>query len=137
MPLPTLTHRLTPLALCLALAALGGATALPAHAQQQTDAALQYDIPAGPLAPALNRYAQQAGVAISVDASRIQGLTTPGLRGRYQVDEGFRALLAGSGFAATRSAGGYVLTPQPQPGATTLPAVRVSGQGVPLSLIHI
>ncbi|WP_025137758.1 TonB-dependent siderophore receptor [Achromobacter sp. DH1f] len=134
MPLPTLTHRLTPLALCLALAALGGATALPAHAQQQTDAALQYDIPAGPLAPALNRYAQQAGVAISVDASRIQGLTTPGLRGRYRVDEGFRALLAGSGFAATRSAGGYVLTSQPQPGATTLPAVRVSGQGVPGAL---
>ncbi|CAB3635500.1 TonB-dependent siderophore receptor [Achromobacter pestifer] len=128
MPLPTLNLRYTPLAFSLLLATLSTA-ALPAHAQQQTDAAIQYDIPAGPLALALNRYAQQAGVAISVDANRIQGLTTPGLQGRYRLDEGFRMLLAGSGYAATRSAGGYVLVPAPQPGTTTLPAVRVSGQG--------
>lgn len=134
MPLPTLNLRYTPLAFSLLLATLG-ATALPAYAQQQqTDAAMAYDIPAGPLAAALNRYAQQAGVAISVDATRIQGLTTKGLRGRYRIEEGFRELLAGSGFAASRSAGGYVLVAAPQPGTTTLPAVRVSGSGVPGAL---
>ncbi|WP_183012729.1 TonB-dependent siderophore receptor [Achromobacter sp. UMC46] len=133
MPLPTLNLRYTPLAFSLLLATLGAA-ALPAHAQQQTDAAIPFDITAGPLAPALNRYAQQAGVAISVDAGRIQGLTTNGLQGRYRVDEGFRVLLAGSGFSAARSAGGYVLVATPVPGTTTLPAVRVSGQGVPGAL---
>jgi len=133
MPLPTLNLRYTPLAFSLLLATLGAA-ALPAHAQQQTDATIPFDIAAGPLAPALNRYAQQAGVAISVDANRIQGLTTNGLSGRYRVDDGFRVLLAGSGFTASRSADGYVLVAAPVPGTTTLPAVRVSGQSVPGAL---
>ena len=41
MPLPTLNLRYTPLAFSLLLATLGAA-ALPAHAQQQTDATIPF-----------------------------------------------------------------------------------------------
>ncbi|MCA7083863.1 TonB-dependent siderophore receptor [Cupriavidus sp. DB3] len=133
-------------------AALASAMALPArgHAQTQTQtprqtptptptptpAQAQYDIPAGPLAEALTRYAQQAGVAITVDADKLRGLRTQGLRGRYGVDEGFGILLRGSGYAIGRTPAGYLLvpaaTPAPQASAAPadaamLPAVTVTG----------
>ena len=127
-------------------AALASAMALPArvHAQTQTpqqtptptQTQAQYDIPAGPLAEALTRYAQQAGVAITVDADKLRGLRTQGLRGRYGIDEGFGVLLRGSGYAIGRTPAGYLLvpaaTPAPQANAAPadaamLPAVTVTG----------
>lgn len=125
-PLPGL--RLKPLALILQLA-LAGTLAAAVPAQAQTAAAAQrYAVPAGPLAQALSRFAQQAGVDLAVDASRIQGLISPGLQGSYGVEEGFRRLLQGSGYEASRTTAGYVLVPAPRSGAegTVLPAVNVT-----------
>ena len=91
-PFPrTLNTRLRPLALAALLLACA-ATQLPAQAQS-TPATISYTIPAGPLAGALNRYAQQSGVAIVIDAAKVQGLSTAGLQGSYSVDEGFARLL--------------------------------------------
>ncbi len=70
-----------------------------------------YDIPAGPLATALNQFAQQAGVAIALDAGKLRDLRSPGLKGRYGVEDGFAALLAGSGQALGRTPAGYLLVP--------------------------
>lgn len=123
---------LTPVALAihLALAAMpsfGAGTVTTVQAQAAAPSAIQYDIPAGPLAEALNRFAQQSGIAVVVDAAKVHGLRTPGLKGGYAVDEGFAVLLRGSGYAASKTAAGYVLVPQPQAGDTpTLPTVKVS-----------
>lgn len=75
----------------------------------------QYDISAGPLDQALTRFAQQAGVAISVDAGQLKGLQTKGLRGSYGVDEGFTVLLRGSGYAIGKTNAGYVLAKAASP----------------------
>ncbi len=113
-----------------ALLALQLVFAAPA-ATQTPGPAVTYDVPAGPLAEALSRFAQQSGVAISIDADRVRGLRSPGLAGRYGVDDGFAQLLRGSGYAASRTVSGYVLIPAPLSAAGTggpqvLPPVEVS-----------
>jgi len=119
-----LQRRLTPLALAipLALAALSGGLA---HADQGI---AHYDIPAGPLAGALNRFAQQAGVAVVVDAQQVQGLTCEGLSGDYGIEEGFNRLLRGSGLAVAKTAAGYGLVPAPRSAdeARVLKSMRVT-----------
>ncbi|MFT4100307.1 MAG: TonB-dependent siderophore receptor [Burkholderiaceae bacterium] len=116
-------------------AALSPGAAGQARAQA-TVSAVRYDVPAGPLAEVLNRFAQQSGVSIALDANQIRGLESPGIQGSHDVDEGFGMLLRGSGHVAEKTAGGYVLRPvaaaragtpvsAPQGGAT-LPAVLVS-----------
>ncbi|MBV7534937.1 TonB-dependent siderophore receptor [Duganella sp. sic0402] len=95
------------------------------HAQNK-----QFDIPAGPLGEALNRFAQQSGVAIVVEANQVQGLLSPGLTGSYGVDEGFNTLLRGSGYAIDKTTAGYRLVAIPKPAGgmapdSVLPAVSV------------
>nr|WP_252980280.1 STN domain-containing protein [Delftia acidovorans] len=133
MPLPGLFSRLAIAAAVATLAAAGtGAAWAQAPAQ-----AVVYDVPAGPLADALNRFALQAGVAIAIDANQLRGLRSAGLQGRHGVEEGFGLLLRGSGYVLARTPGGYVLraAPQPAPEAVSpaareiprLPTVTVSG----------
>lgn len=88
-------------------------------------AARPYDIPAGPLAPALTRFAQEAGVALAVDPARLDGLRTNGLRGDHGVDDGFAALLRGTGLAANRGGAGYTLVAAPAGDAAPLAPVVV------------
>ncbi|MGC4011292.1 MAG: TonB-dependent siderophore receptor [Pseudomonas sp.] len=70
-----------------------------------------FDIPAAPLGNALNRYASQAGVALSFDAGQVSGRQAPTLQGQYSLEEGFARLLRGSGLQAEAVADGYVLLP--------------------------
>lgn len=95
-------------------AMLCGATVTSVHAQtQNADASIHYDVPAGSLVDALRRFAQQSGVAISLEANRLAGRNTQGLRGHYSVDDGFERLLKGSGYKVSRTESGYVLVPAP------------------------
>ncbi|KAF1044624.1 TonB-dependent siderophore receptor [Xylophilus sp.] len=101
-------HRLAHAAL---LACLLAAAQPPAQAQQPQPAAPSatrhaYDIPAGPLAPALRRAASQAGVVLSFTPAQTEGRTTAGLRGSHTAEEALSALLAGSGLALVRTEGG-------------------------------
>ncbi|MFJ1300616.1 TonB-dependent siderophore receptor [Pseudomonadota bacterium AL_CKDN230030165-1A_HGKHYDSX7] len=126
---PSLARQL-PLALALACAALASPVVFAqATGASGTAATLHYDIPAGPLAPALSRYAQRSGADIVIDVRSLQGLSTAGLRGSYGVADGFAALLRGTGYRASATAAGYVLVPDPanRDGAVTLDAVRVEG----------
>ncbi|HEY0296266.1 MAG TPA: TonB-dependent receptor [Bordetella sp.] len=133
---PSLRARPTPLALAVH-AAFATALALGfiQCSQAQTPAqAAQYDVPAGPLAEAVNRFAQQSGVSIVMDANQIRGLTSPGLRGNYGVQEGFDMLLRGSGYTAGKTPAGYVLRPTPPSTSgmrgespAVMPAVSVVG----------
>lgn len=129
-----------PLAAAIHLALAGLlATGWASPATAQTAAASrQYDIPAGPLDQALTRFAQQAGVAVSVDAGQLKGLQTKGLQGSYGIDEGFATLLRGSGYAIGKTTAGYVVIgaaspdpakskAEPMERTTELAAIEVRG----------
>jgi len=114
------------LAIHLIVASAAG-VACAATAQAQTAAVQTYDIPAGPLSSALNRFAQQAGVAIIFQSSNLEGLSTPGLHGTYNEQGGFEALLRGSGYTVVKSTNGYRLDALPAAGgALELGATQVS-----------
>ncbi|MFV0455439.1 MAG: TonB-dependent siderophore receptor, partial [Pseudomonas sp.] len=68
-----------------------------------------YAIPAGNLDQALNRFASEAGILLSVDAQLTVGKRSPGLNGSYSIDEGLARLLAGTGLRALNTGGSYVL----------------------------
>lgn len=101
-----------------------------AHAQE----ARSYDIPAGPLAVALNRFGEAANVELIYDSALTNGASSPGLEGTYDPAEGLSRLLAGSGITF-RQTGARVFTlaraPQAAEGdsSITLGPVRVEGEG--------
>ncbi|MCC6302565.1 MAG: TonB-dependent receptor [Gammaproteobacteria bacterium] len=111
-------------AFALSLGAVGQPVAAQPAAEDQ--ARRSYDIPAGPLGAVLSRFAGEAGVVLSFDATLLSGKNSPGLQGVYGAEEGLAALLQGSGYAASRNGAGYVLTPEPED-ALLLPAVNVEG----------
>ncbi|HCJ29519.1 MAG TPA: TonB-dependent siderophore receptor [Pseudomonas sp.] len=110
----TLAQAVRAAMLCLPLAAL--ATSPAALAQSASQQSVRgYDIPTGPLSSALSRFAGEAGVMLSVDGSLIEGRQSNGLQGQYSVEEGFDALLQGSGLQAVRNERGtYSLAPHPE-----------------------
>ncbi|MGH8571701.1 MAG: TonB-dependent receptor plug domain-containing protein, partial [Gammaproteobacteria bacterium] len=71
-----------------------------------------FRIPAGPLGPALSRFATAAGARLSFDPALIEGKTTRGLRGDFTREEGLAALLAGTGLEWAPGPGGtYTVRP--------------------------
>lgn len=132
-----LRTRLHPFALAALL--LAGAGLHTQVLAQAAPAVASYAIPAGPLAGALNRYAQQAGVSIVIDSAKVQGLHTAGLQGRHAIEDGFAVLLRGSGYAIGKTATGYVLVAAPVSAPTaaasaasaaerTMPSITIVGQ---------
>ncbi|WP_188379708.1 TonB-dependent receptor [Oxalicibacterium faecigallinarum] len=88
----------------------------------------QFNISAGPIAQVLGRFAAEAGVTLSFDASQLGEVRSNGLSGTHTISNGFARILSDSGFEATEtSAGRYVLRRVPA-GVTTLPAVQVAAQ---------
>lgn len=148
----TFRPRLTSLAAAMRVLLLGmaiGVAALPQPARAQAaatalpagDAVKTFNVPAGPLDAALDRFARSAGVNLSYDAVLIAGLTTKGLTGNHSVTSAISLLLAGTGVEAIAQAGGgYSLRKAPEVvrGTTpvaqtepTLPAVRVTASSEP------
>ena len=123
--------------LCAALLPL---PALVVHAQDSgaVQAAAQeqraFQLPAGPLEPALYAFGSQAGITLSFDPALAQGLRTAGLQGRYTVGQGLAELLRATGLQAVRGASGaWQLRRQSDAGpapqsATALPTVTVQDQ---------
>lgn len=90
-----------------------------------------YDIPAGPLAETLSRFAGAAGVTLAFDGGQLNGLHSAGLRGPYSVDGGFARLLAGTGYEALPTGGKrYSLRKPPAqlPGESSLAPVTVTAR---------
>ncbi|WP_373744032.1 TonB-dependent siderophore receptor [Achromobacter insuavis] len=113
-----------------AAAAQGAAPGATASRPAQ-QAAASYDIPAGPLAPALRSLASTAGIALTFTADQVQGKTTAGLKGAYRPAQAFEALLAGTGLQAVQRANqGYVLTPAVDAPVTALAPVTVTARSV-------
>ncbi len=65
-----------------------------------------YQLAAGPLDEALNRFARLAGITLSYAPDMVQGRTAPALDADLAVEEALAQLLAGSGLRAVRTPGG-------------------------------
>lgn len=114
---PPLYRRRTPLPVVQAmLLACFGASGLTmpsialGQAPQHQAGVSRYDIPPGTLDQALNSFASTAGIVLSIDGSLTAGKASRGLSGHFGIQDGFAALLGGSGLEVHRSiGGGYVL----------------------------
>jgi iron complex outermembrane recepter protein len=120
---------------CIGIALAG--FAMSSHAQNAAPvvkaAPARYDVPAGPLSVALNRFAEQADILLSVPGELTAGKTSPGVRGAYDVDSAFNALLNGTDLEPVRQGdGSYSLRRASIAGAVvptaTLPTVTVVGK---------
>ncbi len=97
-----------------------GSHVLPALAQPAaTDSSSplkQWNIPAGPLAPALDRFAREAGISLSYDAQSVAHQTTPGVQGSLGTAAALSSLLQGSDLQSEQQGpNAYLLLPQPKP----------------------
>ncbi len=104
-------------ALAIRLAAAGtvfAAAGWSSSAQAGAEQARRFDIPAGTLTAALNRFAEEAGVFLSAPAAMTQGKSSAGLSGNFSIEQGFVELLRGQGLQAVRrSDGSYALRAAP------------------------
>ena len=105
---------------CAALAvALVSATFWPTHAPAQTPAPARpevrvFDIPAQPMAAALNAWAVQANTQVFVDPGPVAHLMAPAVKGALTPRQALRALLAGSALQVTQGTDGvFVIKPRP------------------------
>ncbi len=109
-------------------ALIAGVTPVTLHADELS--VRDYDIPAGSLESALNRFGREAGILLSYPADLTAGRNSLGLRGRYTVPQALMQLLAGSGLGAQpQSGGGYTLQHLLADAAVTLKAVKVEAAG--------
>ncbi|GBR01719.1 ligand-gated channel [Gluconacetobacter liquefaciens] len=126
----TIDHRkggLGSLAACLLLAT-ACMPPVAAHAAPAAQAASRqsYDIPAGPLAIALNRFSETSNIQLVYDASLTRNLPSPGLRGTMTPVDALSRLLAGSGLSYKFTDGRTVVLARAS-AAITLGPVRVGG----------
>lgn len=112
----------------VAMPASAAPTAEPVREIAQRNETRRYDIPAGPLAGALNAFADRSGLELVYGAALAQGLTAPGLVGEFTAEEGLKRLLAGSGIAWRFTSERAVTLERPGQGAITLDPITVEGQ---------
>ncbi|MFF5864462.1 TonB-dependent siderophore receptor [Pseudomonas sp. NPDC012596] len=97
-----------------------------AHAQ-----AISYSIPAGSLATAVNQFANASAVVVSFSNEETAGLRTEGLRGNYDLEQGFAQLLQGSGLQVQQAGDKHYMLVRPShDGSMELSATTVSSVGL-------
>ncbi|MDT3723114.1 TonB-dependent siderophore receptor [Pseudomonas oryzihabitans] len=129
------SRRITPLFLTAVLQsgmlAGSGLSLLPLSATAATGVR-DYQISAGPLSNVLARFAATAGVQLVFDPTLLTGRTSPGLQGRFTLDQGFERLLRGSGYRwSERGAGIYALEEGSADAALAMPetTIQASAEG--------
>ncbi len=112
------------------VAAVGSAAAqtpaagVPAGTREAT---VDFDIPAQPMAAALNRWAVQADAQVFVDPGPIARLLAPAVKGSLTPRQALRVLLGRSNLQVTRGANGvYVIKPRAAVVAAPEPAEPAS-----------
>ncbi|MFC7288995.1 TonB-dependent siderophore receptor [Herminiimonas glaciei] len=86
-----------------------------------------YNIPAGSLEAALNRFGREAGILLSFPTELTNGLKTKGLQGSYNVQEALPLLLYGTDLVASIDGASAVIRRQSAAvSEATLPAVHVT-----------
>lgn len=105
---------------------------LPAVAQSSQSSARQFDIPAQPLAAALQRYMQQSGIQLSYPADLAEGRTSTAISGSIAPADALGRLLAGTGLTyrfVSATAVTLERAPQAASGTVQLGTLRVEGAG--------
>ncbi len=116
----TLTALLVALLVPLLPGTAGAQNQSPTVASQ---AIIQFDIPAGPLADALTAFEQSSGVKVQT-VSRLDQLTSRGARGAFTAADALSQLVEGTGLAPrVAAAGAFVLEP-----AAPMHRVETTGQ---------
>lgn len=93
----------------------------------------EFDIPAGPAAPALLRFAAQARLEVLFRYDVLQRVTSPGLRGIHEPAAGLARLLVGTGFGAQLTADGkFVITAQAVSALASVHGTLLGENGQPL-----
>ncbi|MEQ9557396.1 MAG: TonB-dependent receptor [Rhodospirillales bacterium] len=112
--------------------AVGAAPAPETVLQAQSAEARAYDIPAGSLAAALNRFADESGLQLVYDAVLTTGLQAKGIQGTYTSEQALRLLLAGTGIAFEFKSDRTVVLERPDASGQriTLGTVSVEGRAV-------
>lgn len=117
----------SPLARSIRHAALALSLSGPLLAASAWAEPIAYSIPAGSLASALSQFAAASGVTISFSTQETAGLSSNGLQGEYEVEQGFALLLQGSGLQVQQaSEKRYVLLRPTEGSALELGATNVS-----------
>jgi outer membrane protein W len=103
--------------LCAAACCPGAVQAQAATAiapARPADARVEFDIPAQPMAAALNAWAVQANTQVFVDPGPVAHLTAPAIKGPFTPRQALRALLAHSRLQVSQGANGvFVIKPRP------------------------
>jgi len=93
-----------------------------------TEVSHRYNIAAGPLGEALNQFARQAGITLSMTPQQTQGQQSPGVQGEYSTDQALSHLLGGSGLEAVSQDGSsYILRALAESEALALPTTDIKG----------
>ena len=119
---------------CVAYGLLFGSAAVLPLAVSSASAASRtqnFAISAGPLDRALSQFASAANVILSFEPGQTAGRSSAGLQGNYSVEQGFAALLQGSGLqAASPAPGSYVLQSIPAAEAVNLAPTRIDSSAM-------
>jgi iron complex outermembrane receptor protein len=115
----------------MALASGAGFSAItiagPAYAQHRT-----FDVPAQTAVRSIPEFASQAGLQIIAPAERLIGVSTPAVKGDFDVHEALERLLAGTGFMVASDSGEIVTLRRAPEQATAVDNGEVqSGRSTP------
>ncbi|CAG0976038.1 Fe(3+) dicitrate transport protein FecA [Methylophilaceae bacterium] len=103
--------------LCLMAALASISVVQQSQAADAISSANSFNIPPGPLGPALSSFAGKAGVSLSFDPNLTKNKSSAGLSGTYSREEGFKMLLKGSGLTVVSDGqGGFTLERLPVDG---------------------
>lgn len=97
------------------------------------DKVRSYNIPAQSLNSALQKLAEQSGIAVMFTENLVAGKTSPDLSGAYTAKQALQKLLTGTGLEYTFTSDDAVAVKAAESGsnaASTLPAVKVMGKGL-------
>ncbi|GAA5001634.1 hypothetical protein GCM10023206_04190 [Acinetobacter puyangensis] len=122
---------LKPMILSIHMILAAGVAITTQSAIANTAPAIEYNVAAGTLTQALNQFALQSGVKVSVDSQKLAGLHSSGLQGKYLIAEGFAELLKNSPYQIQKIDDGYTIVEK----IKTLPTqARDMGQLKPIDV---
>src|SRR5258707_11335357 len=59
---------------------------------------VEFNVPSQPLASAVIQFSKQADIQVLASGQKLNGVSSKGVQGRYEIDEGLKLLLDGTGF---------------------------------------
>ena len=105
---------LKPLVLAIQISLCTSAVLSATQAIANTNTYQHYQIQPTTLRQALNAFALQTGINISMNSDQLQNIPSQGLSGQYTLEQGFAELLKNTDFQAQRSGDGFVLVEKPK-----------------------